>query len=206
MKRRELKNFIYECYREFLIRRNEALLMEDEAKDADMVYGDGASLPTGMDQILAKFPTLRHALIRLHTEDWEQFVQGITWVSPKPTVFRIQLKNGQDYTLKWMGQDFEAEISGKKYYIGQIGDYQQALTKLSILYQEGPMGEDPEADAGNGGGSEPGGFGGGAGGGGDFPGSGEEGGSEGSEDEGGKDEGGEDVGGEDIDFETDDSI
>ena len=201
MKRRDLKNFIYECYREFLIRRNEALLMEDEAKDADMVYGDGATLPSGMDQILAKFPTLRHALTRLHTEDWEQFVQGITWVSPKPTIFRIQLKNGQDYTLKWLGQDFEAEISGKKYYLGQIGDYQQALNKLSILYQEGPMGEEePEESTG---GSESSGFSGG-GGSADFPG-----GDEGSSEEGGesgKDEGGEDVGGEDIDFETDDSI
>ena len=207
MKRRELKNFIYECYREFLIRRNEALLMEDEAKDADMVYGEGATLPDSMDQILNKFPTLRHALIRLHSEDWEQFVQGIDWVSPKPTIFRIQLKNGQDYTLKWMGKDFEAEISGKKYYIGQIGDYQQALAKLSILYQEGPMGEDPDMEGGEGGGSESGGFGGG-GGGGDFPG-GEEGGSEGGSEEGKEskgDEGGEDVGGEDIDFETDDSI
>lgn len=205
MKRSELKEYIYECYREFLIRRNEALLMEDEAKDADMVYGDGATLPSGMDQILAKFPTLRHALTRLHTEDWEQFVQGITWVSPKPTIFRVQLKNGQDYTLKWLGQDFEAEISGKKYYLGQVGDYQQALNKLSILYQEGPMGEDPEMEGGEGGGSESGGFGGG-GGSADFPG-GEEGGSESSSsDEGGKDEGGEDVGGEDIDFETDDSI
>lgn len=203
MTRRELKNFIFECYREFLIRRNNIVLMEDEAKDADMVFGEGAALPTGMEQILAKFPTLEHALIRLHSEDYRKFVQGIDWISPRPTIFRIQLTNGQDYTLKWLGQDFEAEISGKKYYIGQISGYQQALNKLSILYQEGPMGEDEEDEGGEGGdsGSE-GGFGGG-GGGADFPG-GEEGGEESGGKEGGEE--GEDVGGEDIDFETDDSI
>lgn len=208
MTRRELKEFIYECYREFLIRRNSIALMEDAEKDGDMVFGEGAALPTGMEQILAKFPTLEHALVRLHSDDWRQFVQGIDWVSPRPTVFRINLTNGQDYTLKWLGKDFEAEISGKKYYIGQIGDYQQALTKLSILYQEGPMGEpDSEEDSGGEGGDAPD-FGGGGGGGADFPG-GEEGGPEGEGGEGSEgkgDEEGEDVGGEDIDFEADDSI
>lgn len=206
MTRRELKEFIYECYRDFLIRRNEiAMITEDAEKDGEMVFGgSGAQLPTSMDQILGKFPTLKHALVRLHTEDWQEFVQNIEWVSPKPSIFRITLTNGQDYTLKWLGQDFEADISGKKYYIGQIGDYQQALTKLSILYQEGPMGEEePSGEGGGESGGEPSGFG-GAGGGGDFP--GEEGGPEGEEnsEEGGEE--GEDVGGEDIDFEADDSI
>lgn len=209
MTRRALKNYIFECYREFLIRRHAVVLMEDEAKDADMVFGEGAALPTSMEQILAKFPTLRHALVRLHSEDWQEFVQGIDWVSPKPSIFRINLTNGQSYTLKWLGQDFEAEISGKKYYIGQIGDYQQALTKLSILYQEGPVADEDEeggegSGSGSGSGSE-GGFGGGAGGGGDFPGGGDESGSEGEEG-GSKGDEGADVGGEDIDFETDDSI
>ena len=204
MTRREFKNFIFECYREFLIRRHAVLLMEDEAKDADMVFGEGATLPDGTEQILAKFPTLRHALIRLHSEDWQEFVQGIDWISPKPSIFRINLSNGQSYNLKWMGKDFEAEISGKKYYIGQIGDYQQALAKLSILYQEGPISDEEETgDSGNGPGGPEGGFGGGASGGGDFPGGGEEG-SEGGES--GEEDKGADVGGEDIDFETDDSI
>lgn len=210
--KKELKNLIFECYSEYFQRKQAALLMEDAEKDGDMVFGEGAELPDATDQILAKFPTLKHALIRLHSDDWQEFVQGIEWVSPRPTVFRIKLTNGQDYTLKWLGQDFEADISGKKYYIGQVGGYQQALNKLAVLYQEGPMGtgeEEGEGKDGSEGGSDMGGFGGG--GGADFSG-GEEGGSEeGGEEgsEGGESEEGEegaDVGGEDIDFETDDSI
>lgn len=208
--KKELKNLIFECYSEYFQRKHAITLMEDAEKDGDMVFGEGAELPDATDQILAKFPTLKHALIRLHSDDWQEFVQGIEWVSPRPTVFRIKLTNGQDYTLKWLGQDFEADISGKKYYIGQIGGYQQALNKLAILYQEGPMGtEDEESEEGGeeGGADMGGGFGGG--GGADFPG-GEEGGPEGGEEgsEGGEEGGeeGEDVGGEDIDFETDDSI
>ena len=211
--KKELKSLAQECLLEYYQRKHAIALMEDAEKDGDMVYAEGAQLPDASDQILAKFPTLKHALIRLHSDDWQEFVQGVEWVSPRPTIFRIKLTNGQDYTLQWMGKDFEAEISGKKYYIGQLTGYQQALNKLAILYQEGPLGTDSEeGDKGGpaGGGDEGGGFPGG-GGGGDFPGGdegdsegGEEGGEEGSED--GGDEEGADVGGEDIDFEADDSI
>lgn len=208
--KKELKSLIQECYLEYFQRQAAAVLMEDAEKDGDMVYGEGAQLPDASDQILAKFPTLKHALIRLHSDDWQEFVQGVEWVSPRPTIFRIKLTNGQDYTLQWMGKDFEAEISGKKYYIGQLTGYQQALNKLAVLYQEGPLGQDSEEDTEGGeeGGDMGGGDFGGGGGGGDFPGGDEggetpEGGEEGSE-EGGDE--GEDVGGEDIDFEADDSI
>ena len=204
MRRQELKNFIYECYVDYLVRQNNIVLMEDEAKDNDMIFGEGAQLPTATDEILAKFPTLKHALQRLHSDQWEEFIQGVQWVSPKPTIFRIQLSNGQDYTLKWMGQDFEADISGKKYYLGQVGAFQQALDKLALLYQEGPMGGEEEAEGGEDMGGDAPDFGGGGGGGADFPG-GEEEGPEGGE-EPGEEEGGEDMGDEDIDFETDTSI
>lgn len=208
--KKELKSLIQECYLEYFQRQAAAVLMEDAEKDGDMVYGEGAQLPDASDQILAKFPTLKHALIRLHSDDWQEFVQGVEWVSPRPTIFRIKLTNGQDYTLQWMGQDFEAEISGKKYYIGQLTGYQQALNKLAVLYQEGPLGQDSEEDmeGGDEGGSEGGDmdFSGGGGGAGDFPGGeeGAEGGEEGGSEEGGEE--GEDVGGEDIDFEADEDI
>lgn len=207
--KKELKNLIQECYLEYFQRRAAAVLMEDAEKDGDMVYGEGAQLPDASDQILAKFPTLKHALIRLHSDDWQEFVQGVEWVSPRPTIFRIKLTNGQDYTLQWMGQDFEAEISGKKYYIGQLTGYQQALNKLAVLYQEGPLGQDSEDTEGEDGGGSEGGdmdFSGGGGGAGDFPGGeeGAEGGEEGGSEEGGEE--GEDVGGEDIDFEADEDI
>ena len=120
--------------------------------------------------------------------------------SPRPTSFRVNLKNGQDYILKWTGKSFEAQIMGKRYLINKINDYQQALDKLNILYKEAPMtgaGEEPaDVDTGGGGG----------GGGGDFPGDdaaggGEEGGDEVDALGGGEEGGGADLGGEEIDFE-----
>ena len=164
-------------------------------------------LEDATDKILAKFPTLRQALVKLQTEDFKEFVDSVDWVSPRPTSFRINLKNGQDYILKWTGKTFEAQIMGKRYLLSNISEYQQALDKLAILYKEAPMsgaGEGEPADTDTGGGG---------GGGGEFP--GEDGGVEGGEDfggeadaEGGEDTGGEeggaDLGGEEIDFEDDD--
>jgi len=219
MKKADLKNIILEAYQEVLI---EGLLDELEEAEGDeepteepapedagapegeevpeSEPGDEAELPDSTDTILGRFPTLKQAIVKLQTEEFEEFVDSIDWISPRPTAFRINLKNGQDYELKWTGKTFEAKILGKRYTLSNIADYQQALDKLAILYTEAPMkgageGEPAEgidsADTG----------------GGDFP--GEEGGATGGEedfaadDTGGGEEagGGEDLSGEPIDFE-----
>ena len=159
-------------------------------------------LEDATDQILSKFPTLKANIVKLQTEDFKEFVDTIDWISPRPTTFRVNLKNGQDYILKWTGTGFEAQIMGKRYYLNKIQDYQNALDKLNILYKEGPMsgaGEGEPADTDTGGA--------GGGGGGDFPGDDAAGGGGdfgGGDDEGGGDEfggGGADLGDEPIDFE-----
>ena len=157
-------------------------------------------LEDATDKILGKFPTVKAAIIKLQTEDFKEFVESIDWISPRPTSFRVNLKNGQDYILKWTGKTFEAQIMGKRYLLSNIAEYQQALDKLAILYKEAPMtgageGEPADVDTGDGGG-----------GGGDFPG-GEGGGDTGGDDAGGfpdaegGEEGGEDLTDEPIDFE-----
>jgi len=185
---------------------NESLLdqvNEQEPEPEEPGEDKGAVLEDATDKILGKFPTLRAAIIKLQTEDFKEFVESIDWISPRPTSFRVNLKNGQEYILKWTGKTFEAQILGKRYLLSNIAEYQQALDKLAILYKEAPFsgaGEGEPADTDTGGGG---------GGGGDFPGGdaagggGEEGGDEvdalGGE-EGGE-EGGADLGGEPIDFE-----
>ena len=175
------------------------MLKEEEPTPEEPGEDKGAVLEDATDTILSKFPTLKSAIVRLQTEDFKEFVDSIDWISPRPTEFRINLKNGQEYILKWLGDGFEAQIMGKRYYINKINDYQQALDKLAILYREGPMsgageGEPVDADTGGGGG-----------GGGDFPGDDAAGGGGTTADDLGGEEGGEeggaDLGGEEIDFE-----
>jgi len=163
---------------------NESLLdeIEDEEptpeEEPDEKAGEETVLEDATDTMLGKFPTLKQAIVKLQTEDFKEFVDTIDWISPRPTSFRVNLKNGQDYILKWTGKTFEAQILGKKYLLSNIADYQQALDKLTILYKEAPM-----KGAGEEGGEFDADTGGGGGGGGDFPGG--EGGAEGGEDLGG---------------------
>ena len=178
------------------------LIEEEEPTPEEPASDVGPVLEDATDQILSKFPTLKSAIIKLQTEDFKEFVESVDWISPRPTSFRINLKNGQDYILKWTGSTFEAQIMGKRYIINKISDYQQALDKLNILYKEAPMSgageedaETPEFDSGGGGG------------GGDFPGGDAAGGGEdlGGDDAGGDiggAEGGEDLSDEPIDFEA----
>ena len=160
-------------------------------------------LEDATDTILSKFPTVKAAIVKLQTEDFKEFVESIDWISPRPSSFRVNLKNGQDYILKWTGKSFQAEIMGKRYFLNKIDDYQQALDKLTLLYREGPMdgagtGEPADTDTGGGGGGGGDFPGDDAGGGGDEFGGGDEGGDEFG---GGAEEGGADLGGEEIDFE-----
>ena len=188
---------------------NESLLDEIEEEEdpkpeeePDMKAGPETVLEDATDKILGKFPTLRQAIIKLQSEDFKEFIDTIDWISPRPTSFRVNLKNGQDYILKWTGKSFEASILGKRYLLSNIADYQQALDKLAILYREAPMkgageeeGGGADADFGSAGG----------GGGGDFPGGdagGDTGGDDIGADDAGGEEGGADLGDEPIDFEA----
>ena len=165
---------------------------EEVLKEEEEVETEAAELPDATDEMLQKFPTLKKTIVRLMTDDFKDFLETIDYISPRPTAFRLNLANGQSFTLKWMGKNFEATISGKRYYLGQLNDFQQALDKLSILYKEGPV-EKPESELETG-----------AEGGDDFSDAGGSAGGGGGLEEpagGGEDLGNEDLGDEDLGFE-----
>lgn len=154
--KKELKEIMLEAYVE--------VLQEEE----------NAVLETSSDEILGKFPTVKKAVVSLFTKEYPEFVKNIRWVAPKPSTFAIDLASGQSFNLKWMGKGFEAQVEGKKYYLNDLQDYQQALDKINDILKTGPItqGEEPggeefgastePAAAGGGGGGEfPGGEGGG---------------------------------------------
>jgi len=200
MKVGELKSLIEEAYIQVL-RESEEPKPEDPIGDEEA--GPETVLEDATETMLQKFPTLKATLIKLMTRDFNEFVDTIDWVSPRPTTFRINLVNGQDFTMKWSGKNFQAKIQGKKYFLGQLDEFQQALDKLALLYQEAPLkGAGEEGEPGAEGGEADFGAGGG---GGDSPGG--EGGEEAAFDDtgapaGGEEGGGEDLGGEEIDFEA----
>lgn len=126
MKASELKNLVEEAYFEVL---------------------EEAVLATSTQQILGKFPTLHKTLVHLMTPEFGAFTDEVLWVAPKPTTFKITLKNGQAFYLKWLGKGFQAQIGGKKYYLKSLEEYQQALDALGEILKytaPKPAGEDEE--------------------------------------------------------------
>jgi len=102
------------------------------------VLSEQPQLKTSTQEILGKFPTLRRTLINLMTRDFEEFVDEVKWIAPKPTTFEIVLRNGQIFFLKWTGKGFEGQIQGKKYYLNSTDEFQQALDKLNELLKHTP--------------------------------------------------------------------
>jgi hypothetical protein len=114
----------------------------------EVLREEGAVLKTSTQEILGKFPTVKKTLVSLFTSEFPEFVTDVRWVVPKPSTFAIDLANGQSFNLKWMGKGFEAQIEGKKYYLNDLPDYQQALDKINDIMRNGPItqGEEPGAE------------------------------------------------------------
>lgn len=119
MKKSDLKKIVEEAYYE--------------------VLQEQAMLKTGSEEILQKFPTLRKTLEDLLTDNYDEFVDQVKWISPKPSSFEVILKNGERFFLKWNGGGFSAEIGGKTYDISTVQGFQRALSALGEIFQTGPV-------------------------------------------------------------------
>lgn len=128
MKRSQLKEIILEAYIE---------LLQEEA--------EVPALKTSTQEILGKFPSVKKTLVSLFTKEYGEFIEDVKWVAPKPSTFQVVLKNGQSFSLKWMGKGFEAQVEGKLYYLNNIAEYEQALDKINDILKNGPIssGEEP---------------------------------------------------------------
>jgi hypothetical protein len=111
-----LRNIIYEAYAE--------------------VLAEDWQLKTSKDTLLGRFPTLKKTIENLFTAQYDDFVEAIDWVAPKPSTFKVVLKNDQTFYLKWLGTQFQAQIQGKRYVLGRVDEFQQALDRISELLKQ----------------------------------------------------------------------
>ena len=86
---------------------------------------------------LTKFPELKAVIIDLLTSDFDSFLSSIDWVAPRPTTFRINLKNNQDFYLIWSTRSWIAQIEGKKYYLLNLPEEQRAAESISRILRYG---------------------------------------------------------------------
>lgn len=93
---------------------------------------------------LTKFPELKSTIVSLLTSDFDKFLASIDWVAPKPTTFRINLKNDQNFYLIYNGRSWIAQVEGKKYYLLNLPEEQRAVESIARILRYGAKAEDTE--------------------------------------------------------------
>lgn len=110
---------------------------------------------------LTKFPELKDIIVDLLGPQFDVFLASIDWVAPKPTTFRINLKNGENFYLVYNTRSWIAEVEGKKYYLLNLNEQENAEQAIARMLRYGApniMGEQDEASySTSGGGDFPGG-------------------------------------------------
>ena len=98
---------------------------------------------------LTKFPELKEIIVSLLTADFNSFVASIDWVAPRPTTFRVNLKNDQEFYLIWMNRSWIAQVEGKKYYLLNLPEEERAVEAIARILRYGSAaGEEEEAEEG----------------------------------------------------------
>ena len=86
-------------------------------------------------------------MVDLLTEDFDFFLSTIDWVAPRPTTFRINLKNDQSFYLMYGKRSWIAQIEGKKYYLKNLPEEEKAAKAISSILRYGMRdGEELEDD------------------------------------------------------------
>ena len=96
---------------------------------------------------LTKFPELKSVIVDLLTSDFDKFLESIDWVAPRPSTFRINLLNGENFLLIYHKRSWIAKIQGKKYYLLNLDEEERAVESVArILSYGGKMATGVGAD------------------------------------------------------------
>lgn len=83
-----------------------------------------------------RFPHLREMLEDLMSPVFGRYLKNITIVAPKPTTFKIELINNQEFNIIYIGKKhFTIKIAGKKYNPDNLGELERASQSIADLLQ-----------------------------------------------------------------------
>ena len=112
---------------------------------SDVVKADDAALAYPEIQ---KFPALKDIITNLLTNEFDSFIESVDWVAPRPTTFRINLLNGENFLLMYTIKSWIATVLGKKYYLLNLDEEERCALAINRLLRVGPdSGADVEGGA-----------------------------------------------------------
>lgn len=86
---------------------------------------------------LTKFPELKEIIVDLLTIQFNDFIDSIDWIAPRPTTFRINLRNGESFTLTYTERSWIAQVEGKKYYLLNLDEEERAAESIARILSYG---------------------------------------------------------------------
>ena len=115
------------------------------------VTPDDVDFDTETFPVLTKFPILKKVVTDLLTDQYEMFISDIQWVAPRPTTFKIVLANGQFFYFIYTERSWIAQVEGKKYYLLNINEEEQASESIARILRYGGKAEPEKAEVPTGG-------------------------------------------------------
>ena len=86
---------------------------------------------------LVKFPELKAVIVSLLTTDFDKFLESVDWVAPRPSTFRVNLLNGENFVLFYDPRSWIAQVEGKKYYLLNLDEEEMAAKAISRILTYG---------------------------------------------------------------------
>ena len=114
-------------------------VMAEKAKtdDAALAYDE-----------LVKFPALKDIIVDLLTDQFDSFIESVDWVAPRPTTFRVNLLNGQNFLLMFTERSWIGQVQGKKYYLLNLDEEERCALAINRILRVGPAaGAEMEGEA-----------------------------------------------------------
>jgi len=145
-----LKELLDRLFKEELAKLKEAdedtITSEEEVEVEEPTPVEDPKSPTFEDDpleyILFKYPTLTKTLEDLLSKDFRDYITGVYVIAPVPTTFKVLLHNNQFFYLIYMGRSWVAKVSGKKYYLLNLGEEERAKVAIANLLMMGKVKED----------------------------------------------------------------
>tara|TARA_Y100000592_G_C5401834_1_gene283506 strand:- start:6 stop:467 length:462 start_codon:yes stop_codon:yes gene_type:complete len=111
----------------------------------DVIKADDAALAYPEIQ---KFPPLKDIIVNLLTNEFDSFIESVDWVAPRPTTFRVNLLNGENFLLMYTIKSWIGTVEGKKYYLLNLDEEERCALAINRLLRVGPAsGVDVEDEA-----------------------------------------------------------
>ena len=86
--------------------------------------------------LVYRFPGLKKLMEDLMSPAFGRYTANISIVAPKPTTFKVELINGQDFSVYYLGsKKWTAKIAGKKYHPDNIGEEERCSQAIADLLE-----------------------------------------------------------------------